>query len=346
MPVAVRQTRRRYVTIDLMRAIAIILVVIGHFEDGDYPAAYECGIKVIYSFHMPLFMFVSGFVYIATWRPVGYREFVAAKFRRLMIPYFVISIFVITVKLMVQGDAPIEQTVTPSDYLTMFLYPSAGYFLWFIWALWWMMLLVGLFHGTGAHLVMLAVSFVAVLFQDCFPEIFALREFARDWVYFMSGIVLFEVILHPLRLVRTDLTVCSVFLFAILNYVIQCYGTLLPRQVLYVLMVVTAFLGIYLSVVLCRFICRFRGTRLYRLLLSLSAASYVVYLLNNTFVSFARTAVFRLFPAIDLGVWSDFIPAFIFVTMTGLLIPWWLGVRILPRTALTRAMFGLTGSGY
>jgi fucose 4-O-acetylase-like acetyltransferase len=27
--------------------------------------------RVIYGFHMPLFMFISGYVYRATWRPTG-----------------------------------------------------------------------------------------------------------------------------------------------------------------------------------------------------------------------------------------------------------------------------------
>lgn len=62
----------RFVEVDVMKGIAIILVVLGHvlawfyddflerFDTMPYNAIVLW--KYIYSFHMPLFMFVSGFV--------------------------------------------------------------------------------------------------------------------------------------------------------------------------------------------------------------------------------------------------------------------------------------------
>lgn len=56
--------RQRNYVIDFAKAIAIILVVIGHWYPADSPA-WWIGIRdVIYSFHMPLFMAASGYIYI------------------------------------------------------------------------------------------------------------------------------------------------------------------------------------------------------------------------------------------------------------------------------------------
>ena len=48
---------------DVMRGVAILLVVIGHGIQYGY-SDYDNNIlfRIIYSFHMPLFMFISGLV--------------------------------------------------------------------------------------------------------------------------------------------------------------------------------------------------------------------------------------------------------------------------------------------
>lgn len=56
--------RQRNYVIDFAKAIAIVLVVIGHWYPATSPA-WWMGIRdVIYSFHMPLFMAASGYIYI------------------------------------------------------------------------------------------------------------------------------------------------------------------------------------------------------------------------------------------------------------------------------------------
>lgn len=56
----------RIIALDIAKAICIILVVMGHYVPDNSPAWYVLVHDVIYTFHMPLFMFVSGYVYIAT----------------------------------------------------------------------------------------------------------------------------------------------------------------------------------------------------------------------------------------------------------------------------------------
>jgi len=80
------KNQNRYVHIDFLKSLAIILVILGHVLQG---LVRECDsnilFKFIYSFHMPLFMFLSGYL-------SGYdfsNGFLRKKFAILLIPFFV-----------------------------------------------------------------------------------------------------------------------------------------------------------------------------------------------------------------------------------------------------------------
>lgn len=74
----------RIIFLDIAKAICIILVVVGHYMPDNSPMWYVMLNKVIYTFHMPLFMFVSGYVYIATKKDISYGSFLMKKVKRLM----------------------------------------------------------------------------------------------------------------------------------------------------------------------------------------------------------------------------------------------------------------------
>ena len=100
---------QRIVFIDIAKAVCIILVVVGHYVPDNSPGWYVAIHDVIYTFHMPLFMFASGYVYIATRRDTGYGSFLMRKLRRLMVPYLSTSVIVITIKLLTQGGMGIKE---------------------------------------------------------------------------------------------------------------------------------------------------------------------------------------------------------------------------------------------
>ena len=125
----------RTISLDIARAITIILVVIGHYIPDNSPNWYVVFHRFIYSFHMPLFLFISGFIYMQTLKKESYFTFVIRKVKRLMIPYFTTSFLVITIKLLSSSNASLENPVTPFSYIEMFYSPAAGFFLWFIWVL-------------------------------------------------------------------------------------------------------------------------------------------------------------------------------------------------------------------
>lgn len=75
---------RRVCWIDTLRAIAIVFVVIGHTPGIQ---GYHNIVKYIYSFHIPLFFFLSGLVFDAKLNE-GFYSFFRNDARRLLIPYF------------------------------------------------------------------------------------------------------------------------------------------------------------------------------------------------------------------------------------------------------------------
>ena len=180
---------QRLISFDIAKAICIILVVIGHYVP-DYSPQWYVGVHdVIYTFHMPLFMFASGFIYMATKKDITYRDFLLKKVKRLMIPYFSVSAIVITIKLLTEGHAYVENPVTWMSYVKMLYLPEAGYFLWFIWALWWMFVLSPLFKTKQMRLGLFVLAIVLHYIPNILPEIFCLSQFQGMLVYFMLGVV-------------------------------------------------------------------------------------------------------------------------------------------------------------
>lgn len=117
---------KRILWVDVAKGLLILTVILGHaiqeplkvrgisFEDNIWR-------NIIYSFHMPAFMAMSGYL---MYRPIGggdYWSSICKKFKQLIIPFFVWSIPLFLVYHNVDN---IE------DYL---LYPNKGY--WFLWAL-------------------------------------------------------------------------------------------------------------------------------------------------------------------------------------------------------------------
>lgn len=73
---------KRIEYIDIARGIGILLVVMGH---NDFGYISPFGYKLIYSFHMPLFFFLSGYFLNTT---IGFWSFFKKRFNSIMKPYF------------------------------------------------------------------------------------------------------------------------------------------------------------------------------------------------------------------------------------------------------------------
>ena len=80
----------RYVFVDILRGIAILLIVYGHITPGALPFLSD----YVSTFHIPLFFFVSGLLYNETKYSSNFRGFVAERAKGLLLPFVVFSIIV------------------------------------------------------------------------------------------------------------------------------------------------------------------------------------------------------------------------------------------------------------
>jgi fucose 4-O-acetylase-like acetyltransferase len=113
---------QRDLKIDALKGFAILLVVLGHAIQTS-AANFDNNIvfRIIYSFHIPLFMFLSG--YIAYGRPIN----LSKKFTSLVIPF-------ITWYMLLFLIYQTYKSVSFTDYI-MRLVKSPDYGLWFLWVL-------------------------------------------------------------------------------------------------------------------------------------------------------------------------------------------------------------------
>lgn len=79
---------KRIEYIDIARGIGILLVVLGH---NDFALVSPFAYKLIYSFHMPLFFFLSGYFINTT---IGFWDFFKKRFHSLLKP-FLFTLFLI-----------------------------------------------------------------------------------------------------------------------------------------------------------------------------------------------------------------------------------------------------------
>ena len=85
--------------VDYAKAIGMILVVYGHVSRGLYNAGIEVSVSfyslcdsIIYSFHMPLFFFISGLFFTKSVSNRGPKEFIFSKIDTIFYPYVIWSL--------------------------------------------------------------------------------------------------------------------------------------------------------------------------------------------------------------------------------------------------------------
>lgn len=116
---------KRLVWADSLKGILILLVVLGHsiqYTTGD--ACYTNHLwNVIYSFHMPAFMAVSGFLAYRVGGAVSIGRTIWRRFQQLMIPYLAWTFLL----MLISGNLNVKRATE------LLLYPDKG--LWFLWTL-------------------------------------------------------------------------------------------------------------------------------------------------------------------------------------------------------------------
>lgn len=123
--------------VSVLQSIAILLVVLGHsYPPGAiYPLISTTILKYIGSFHMPLFMTLSGFLFFYNGGiRYNYLNFVKKKTYRLFLPYIILSSLAFLPKVILSKYAvrPIEGTMDSFINNIIFPWDNVIIYFWFL----------------------------------------------------------------------------------------------------------------------------------------------------------------------------------------------------------------------
>jgi len=176
------------VEMQVARGIGILLVTFGHSEPvrQTFPFIWN----VIYSFHMPLFFFMSGFFSLNLINR-NWRKEILPSTLRLYLPYIVISFSYGIAKLLIPALA--KRPVIPSELISnIFFYPfnNPALFLWFLYILLLMKLISPLFRRQRSRWL-LPIFFLTACWSGSI-ELFGFFALLKHLVYYCAGIFIAE----------------------------------------------------------------------------------------------------------------------------------------------------------
>jgi fucose 4-O-acetylase-like acetyltransferase len=179
--------------VDYAKAIGILLVVYGHVARGVFNAGipmdaalYERVDSIIYSFHMPLFFFLSGLFFLNSLARRGPAALTANKVDTIVYPYVLWSLIQGLTEVALAGYT--TGSATLSEVLSLW-HPRVQF--WFLYALFLVVLTaIVVYRSDGRPLIaaVLVASVVAYLYQDRIPSALHSDYVVKNFVFFALGI--------------------------------------------------------------------------------------------------------------------------------------------------------------
>lgn len=297
--------------IDDARTLTMLLVIIGHctytnlmthyggisYFSNVSPEEYSFGEKLlttmvsfIYTFHMPLFMMLSGACFSLTIHKVaGLKAFVSNKAKRLLVPFLFTTLLLSVPLKYMSGYYAESANVLEDIVLGQFLLMGNSH-LWFVASLFWIFLMYYGLHQK--HLTdkrwflpsLVGVSIVATYFTNKGIEFLGILAAFKHLVYFAFGfkhLRKLDATMWGGKSLLLNIVVYSLLFIAFLKY--GNGDTVFMKAAHYIYTVV---MGVYGSIIMIQF-AKYFGTfkcitklRLYR---TFSRYSYELYLFSDPF---------------------------------------------------------------
>lgn len=291
------QTKGKLYDVVIIRSFAIIIVVAFHAYGMMYAEAHFPTLKNIYSqlyfvwnqcifinVAMPMFVFVSGYLFAFLWRKGKYQDFwnlVKNKAKRILLPYFVFGLIMMA---------------TTNNFHPFTLLYGGYWHLWFLPMLFWCFIVAFFlnkyFVSLRAQFVIVCICFVLSLFPKFIPRILGLHNITIWFCWFYLGIIIYnyrERLIVGLAKFRLEYILLIVYL-AITIYKPTEYGDIYWYNVIAQICIV---------IVLWYWVNKidWHEIKLMQPIVSISNCSYGIYIFHNWIQMYliSRTAQ-RLFP--------------------------------------------------
>lgn len=306
--------RERWV--DQVRGFAIYLVVLGHCiqyasHDG-YNYADNMIFQLIYSFHMPLFMLISGYLFWYSLSKYSFGEGILAKLKGIMIPCMIWGLVTYILDVVLNGWSPVS--------IYGYLYYTA-YSNWFLWAVFYCSL-VGfvskyLFKGRliGYFIILVCNYFIPVVANTTGAK--------RLMPFFILGLMLNQYKV----LERLEETKCKIITFMIL-----CIAYVVSMLVVPEVELITGMAG-SLLVCFCFWIISERCN--FKWLSNMGQVSIGIYLFTGIVFYFAIKEYFKISESYRYLIRAGYV---IVLSVVLTVLSYWL-CRLLGRCKITSILF-------
>ena len=244
---------KRLKEIDFLYTLGTILVIFGHSHSSDWTriagTPYEYINNFIYTFHMPLFFFISGFLLMNSGRimRIGYGKWLGEKALKIFVPYcFLTAIFLFPKMRMDTG-----KWIDLGYMIKAFLQPRGNVWghLWFLPVLFFCFLVFGLWqvfvHKRNQLLfsIPIIVLTVALYFLPLNTAWFGFTDFRSFALFFVFGMVA-KVLINAnkihLSLTSKVLIIISGLALSLLLYVFA-YTSIFAKLGMAVLMLIVCY---------------------------------------------------------------------------------------------------------
>jgi len=185
----------RDVWIDYAKAIGIILVVYGHVARGlynggiDFPEPLFLLLdSIVYSFHMPLFFFLSGLFFYKSFVKKSASGLILSKVDTVFYPYLIWSLLQGGVEIILSNYT--NGNVSLSEVLSLLWSPRAQF--WFLYALFSIFTLLSVIYSLVSRRFTIPIficSIALYLYPMLLPEGFIFGFISSNSVFFLLGII-------------------------------------------------------------------------------------------------------------------------------------------------------------
>lgn len=187
--------RERNAWVDYAKAIGIILVVYGHVARGIFNAGlpmdeerYVLVDSIIYSFHMPLFFFLSGSFFYDSLQRRGKTGLIVTKIDTIVYPFVLWSLLQGTIEVALSNH--LNGDISMSLVLSSLLWSPRAQF-WFLYALFLIFVVCTLVYAWAGrrHFLPILLAFAGLyVFREELPENGAIQFIAANGVFFALGV--------------------------------------------------------------------------------------------------------------------------------------------------------------
>ncbi len=245
---------KRIKEIDFLYTLGTVLVIFGHSHSSDWSkftgTFFETAINFIYSFHMPLFFFVAGFLFSNSKKllKVGYSKWLVEKSAKILFPYVFLTIIFLFPKMYLDIGSWFN-----IDYIIKaFLQPRNNVWghLWFLPVLFLCYAVFGAFkkafNSKNQYILqtLLTVFCIILYFLPLNTNWFGVTDFRKSIIFFSIGMISCDII-NNLHIEIKTIYKIFILLFGLLASIILfalLYKYLAIKLFISILMIVSCYI--------------------------------------------------------------------------------------------------------